>query len=164
MIPYAAGRTPSGRAWYSPRQPVDWRLDRHDMPKQPDGVSCGVCVLLMLELLARNPMDFYTALTSQPHWSPEHIAAARAKYACELLVRPNRTWVENATELGRLRLDSERQEGRGRAGDLCRDVSDEKPDDGSDRYRGESDEESDDGSDPNRHVDEESDDDSEQGA
>ena len=50
--------------------------------------------------------------------------------------------VENATELGRLRLDSERLEGRGRASDLCLDVLDEKSDDGSDRYRGESDKES----------------------
>ena len=35
----------------------------------------------------------------------------------------NRVRVENSTELGRLRLDSERLEGRGRASDLCRDVS-----------------------------------------
>ena len=115
---------------------MDWPLDRHDMPKQPDGVSCGVCVLLMLELLARNPVEFFTALTSPPHWSPEHIAAARAKYACELLVRPNRVRVGNATKLGQLHLDSERHVGRGRASDLCRDDSDEDSDEKSGRRVG----------------------------
>ena len=92
----------------------------------------------MLELIALNPIDFYTALTSQPHWSLG-------------LVRPNRTRVEDATELGRVCQGSLRQEGRGRANDLCRDDSGEESDNGSGRYRSESDEESDYGSDPNRH-------------
>jgi hypothetical protein len=73
-----------------------------------------------------------------------------------LLVRSNRIRDEDATE--RLHLDTERQERRERANDLCRDDLDEESDDGSsDLYCSESVEESDDGSDPNlQEMDEDS--------
>lgn len=57
-------------------------------PRQPDGVSCGVCVLLMLELLPRDPDEFYARARDGTPWRLIEILRARAKWACELLVYP----------------------------------------------------------------------------
>ena len=72
-------------------RPAGWRVAVDHAPKQPAGVSCGVCVLLMPKLLADDPARFYDALSRQETWSPQQILRARAQYACELLHRPNGT-------------------------------------------------------------------------
>ena len=78
---------------------AEFRFDKHNAPKQPDGVSCGVCVFSALELLKRDPENFYHVLENQSHWSPEYIASARARFACDLLVRPNGANNEGAEAL-----------------------------------------------------------------
>ena len=88
------------------------------------------------------------------------MAAARRRYARKVLDRSNSASDGGATELRRLRLESERQEGL----DIYRDDSesdDEESDDGRDLYRDESEEESDNGSELNR---DESDDESDEGS
>jgi hypothetical protein len=68
-------------------------------PQQPDGVSCGICVLLMLELLARVPEEFYTRALSGAPWRLIDILRARAKWACELLAYPRGADANSAPEL-----------------------------------------------------------------
>jgi hypothetical protein len=95
----------------SHHRPANWPLEKHNQPRQPDNTSCGVCVLLMLQLLQRDPLFFYRALEDQCHWSPEHIAKERAKFAYELLVRPNGTSTRDRANLMRARENSEIHEG-----------------------------------------------------
>ena len=64
-------------------------LTNFNHPKQPDGVSCGVCCLLMLEVLARSPEAFYSLARSGRNFTPNEILTARAKWACALLTRPH---------------------------------------------------------------------------
>jgi len=64
-------------------------LTNFNHPKQPDGVSCGVCCLLMLEVPARSPEAFYSLARSGRNFTPNEILTARAKWACALLTRPH---------------------------------------------------------------------------
>ena len=59
-------------------------LTNYNHPKQPDGVSCGVCCLLMLEVLARSPEAFYSLARSGRNFTPNEILTARAKWASAL--------------------------------------------------------------------------------
>ncbi len=84
-----------------------FRVVFEHVPTQPDGVNCGVCVLLMLKLLKVDPISFYSALktfTSEPR--VHHDGARKASIG--LLVKLN---AEDMDELQRLRESYEKHEG-----------------------------------------------------
>jgi hypothetical protein len=60
-------------------------------PAQPPGVDCGICVLLMLERLAQDPARFFDrSPEAVKTFSPLEMKRARAKWACALVVEPNK--------------------------------------------------------------------------
>jgi len=79
---------------YTAHRPTDFALEKWiDGPLQPDGYSCGVCVLMVLEMLAAAPTleAFYAAIAARGkrEWTEDEINRARARWACDLLHRPN---------------------------------------------------------------------------
>ena len=61
-------------------------------PMQPDGVSCGVCVLMAMEVLVSEgaeAFDKFVADRGGSNWLPLEIRRARARWACELRVAPD---------------------------------------------------------------------------
>ena len=59
-------------------------LKKVNWPKQPDGISCGVCVNAMIEILSTKGIDaLYTFIDDREHtdWTAEELLAARARQA-----------------------------------------------------------------------------------
>jgi hypothetical protein len=82
-----------------------WDLSHIKAPKQPDTVSCGVCVLMMIELMVTQGMRAFYHLNKQcialettgplpegatmvyrgkVHWTERYINTKRLEYACRL--------------------------------------------------------------------------------
>jgi hypothetical protein len=56
----------------------------HTHPQQPDGVSCGICVLIEIQRIADGGMNAHREL----QFTSTELLRFRAKWACELLANP----------------------------------------------------------------------------
>jgi hypothetical protein len=69
-----------------------FELVKVSWPRQPDGVSCGVCSLMAMEILISQGADAFDAFVEAHRgggfWTAIEIRRARARWACELLVPP----------------------------------------------------------------------------
>ena len=92
----------------SPCDVRSWDLSYYKTPKQPDSVSCGVCVLMMIELMVTEGVEAFYQLNEQckarettgplpegatevysgkVHWTTRYINTKRLEYACRLANR-----------------------------------------------------------------------------
>ena len=65
-----------------------------ETPQQPDGVSCGVCVLIEMQ----RTVDGETYSRRDSEFTEIELLRCRAKWACELLLNPMPTRARGSTE------------------------------------------------------------------
>ena len=77
-------------------------------PKQPDGVSCGVCVLMAMEVLVSQGAEAFDKFAADhgSTWTALEIRRARARWACELSVAPGGAVHEALVEADQAELES----------------------------------------------------------
>ena len=77
-------------------------------PKQPDGVSCGVCVLMAMEVLVSQGAEAFDEFVADHDgkWTHLEIRCARARWACELSVAPGAAVHEALEEAGQAELEN----------------------------------------------------------
>jgi len=93
-------------------RPIDFTVEMwvHG-PLQPlgDGNNCGVCGILVMEWLPRGLGTFYAEAKARAvsHWTEREIRQARARWACELLLRPHGTTTSQTEALAHSRIASD---------------------------------------------------------
>ena len=77
-------------------------------PKQPDGVSCGVCVLMAMEVLVSQGAEAFDKFAADhgSTWTALEIRRARARWACELSVAPGGAVHEALVEADQAELEN----------------------------------------------------------
>ena len=71
----------------------------HTHPQQPDGVSCGICVLIEIQRIVDGRMNAHRTL----QFTNAELLRFRAKWACELLANPPKRRGQAMEDTGRHR-------------------------------------------------------------